>query len=256
MPKIAPGDLDVAIVGQLPAAHLPLGNQFEPRSMDIVGFQAPVGCRPLVREPLESAPRHANNALVLPDADSELDRGCIGVAPGVRRKPENMLDPPNQGCSLNVQKTGTQRRVLETKPWQQTRAFRARRSGLHRHPKGVATEPCWRASGSGLLPCGNPRHVPAKRSGKSNRFCLHLEIHLENKTGSFEGVTKSRWLEAAVVQPLAHLTHLCRDDFLVRIAATNRDRKHGGCSTNCSVCEESERVTGLSPGACPPADER
>jgi hypothetical protein len=43
MTKIAPGDLDVAIVGQLPTAHLPLGNQFEPRSMDIVGFQAPAG---------------------------------------------------------------------------------------------------------------------------------------------------------------------------------------------------------------------
>jgi hypothetical protein len=31
-PKIATGDLEIPIVGQLPAANLPLGNEFEPRS--------------------------------------------------------------------------------------------------------------------------------------------------------------------------------------------------------------------------------
>jgi len=40
-PQIAPGDLDISIVGQLSAANLPFGDQFEPSPMKVVGFQTP-----------------------------------------------------------------------------------------------------------------------------------------------------------------------------------------------------------------------
>jgi hypothetical protein len=32
-PQIATGDLDIAVIGQLPTANLPLGDQFEPGSV-------------------------------------------------------------------------------------------------------------------------------------------------------------------------------------------------------------------------------
>jgi hypothetical protein len=40
VPQIATGDLDVPIVGQLPAANFPLGDEFEPGPMKMVGFEA------------------------------------------------------------------------------------------------------------------------------------------------------------------------------------------------------------------------
>jgi len=39
-PKIATGDLDIAIIGQLPVANLPLGDQFKPGPVKVVGFEA------------------------------------------------------------------------------------------------------------------------------------------------------------------------------------------------------------------------
>jgi hypothetical protein len=43
-PQIATGDLDIPVVGQLPAANLPLGNEFEPGPMKMVRFEAALGC--------------------------------------------------------------------------------------------------------------------------------------------------------------------------------------------------------------------
>jgi hypothetical protein len=40
-PQIATGDLDVAVLGQLPAANLPFGDEFEPGAVQVVGFEAP-----------------------------------------------------------------------------------------------------------------------------------------------------------------------------------------------------------------------
>ena len=40
-PQIATGDLDVPIVGQLPAANLPFGDEFEPGPVEVIGFEAP-----------------------------------------------------------------------------------------------------------------------------------------------------------------------------------------------------------------------
>ena len=39
-PQIATGDLDIPVVGQLPAANLPLGDALEPGPVQVVGFEA------------------------------------------------------------------------------------------------------------------------------------------------------------------------------------------------------------------------
>src|SRR5690242_12797395 len=41
LPQIASGDLDIAVVGQLPTPDLALHNEFEPSSMEVIGFDAP-----------------------------------------------------------------------------------------------------------------------------------------------------------------------------------------------------------------------
>jgi hypothetical protein len=40
LPQISAGDLDVAVVSQLAATKLSLGDEFEPRSVKMVGFEA------------------------------------------------------------------------------------------------------------------------------------------------------------------------------------------------------------------------
>jgi hypothetical protein len=40
-PQIATGDLNIPVVGQLPAANLPLGDDFEPCPVKVIGFEAP-----------------------------------------------------------------------------------------------------------------------------------------------------------------------------------------------------------------------
>jgi hypothetical protein len=39
--QIAPGDFDIAVVGQMPATNLPLGDEFERGLVKMVGFEAP-----------------------------------------------------------------------------------------------------------------------------------------------------------------------------------------------------------------------
>jgi hypothetical protein len=43
--QIAASDLDVAIIGQLPEAQLPLHDQLEPRPLEMEGFHARLGRR-------------------------------------------------------------------------------------------------------------------------------------------------------------------------------------------------------------------
>jgi hypothetical protein len=52
--QIATGDLDVPIVGQLPAASLPFGDEFEPGPVKVVGFEAPFWRRGLWKQDLEA----------------------------------------------------------------------------------------------------------------------------------------------------------------------------------------------------------
>jgi hypothetical protein len=40
LPQIATGDLDIPVVGQLPAANLPFGDEFEPGPVKVIGFEA------------------------------------------------------------------------------------------------------------------------------------------------------------------------------------------------------------------------
>jgi hypothetical protein len=59
--EIATGDLDVPIVGQLPAANFPLSDEFEPGSVQVVSFEAPFGRGGLWKQDLEHAPGNAHH---------------------------------------------------------------------------------------------------------------------------------------------------------------------------------------------------
>jgi hypothetical protein len=47
LPQVAPADLDIPVRGQLAPAQLPLGDALELGPLEIVGFDAPLGGRPL-----------------------------------------------------------------------------------------------------------------------------------------------------------------------------------------------------------------
>jgi hypothetical protein len=96
-PQIATGDLDIPIVGQLPATNLPLGDEFEPSPMKMVGFEAAFGREGFQQQDLEDAPGNAHRSLILADADAELDSVPVGVPPGVGRKSEKHR-PPGVFC--------------------------------------------------------------------------------------------------------------------------------------------------------------
>jgi hypothetical protein len=46
--QVAPGDLDVAVFGQLAPAELAFGDALETRSLKVVRFNTPLGSRPLL----------------------------------------------------------------------------------------------------------------------------------------------------------------------------------------------------------------
>jgi hypothetical protein len=71
--QVPPGDLDVAAIGQLPPTQLALGNPFEARALQMVGFKAALRGWALRQEALEHTPREPDNPLVLADAHAELD---------------------------------------------------------------------------------------------------------------------------------------------------------------------------------------
>jgi hypothetical protein len=63
-PQIATGDLDVAVVGQLPPPNLPLSYEFEPSPVKMVGFEAAFRHRGLWKQDLENASGHPNHTLI------------------------------------------------------------------------------------------------------------------------------------------------------------------------------------------------
>jgi hypothetical protein len=77
IPQVATGDFDVAIVGQLTTPHLPLGDEFEPGPVKMVGFEATLRRRGLVEQDLEDASRNPNHAFILAHADAEGDAASI-----------------------------------------------------------------------------------------------------------------------------------------------------------------------------------
>jgi hypothetical protein len=76
-PQIATGDLDIAVVGQLPSTDLPFGDQFEPRPVKVVRFEAAFRRRSLWKQVLENASGHANHTFIFADAYTELDDGSL-----------------------------------------------------------------------------------------------------------------------------------------------------------------------------------
>jgi hypothetical protein len=86
--QIASRDLDVAIVSQLPAASLPLGDEFEPSSVKVVRFKASFRRRSIGEQDLEDAPGNPHHALIFADTDPELDGVSVRIPSGVGRKAE------------------------------------------------------------------------------------------------------------------------------------------------------------------------
>jgi hypothetical protein len=79
--EIAPGDLDVAVIGQLPPSSLALGNEFEPGPIQMVRFKAAVSRRPLIEEILEHAaadPNYAGRGPRFPFAIDDLCERPLG----------------------------------------------------------------------------------------------------------------------------------------------------------------------------------
>jgi hypothetical protein len=64
--KSCAADLDIAVVGQLSAAQLPLSDHLEPRALEMERLDAPLRRRTLIEEPLEDATRYPDRAFVGP----------------------------------------------------------------------------------------------------------------------------------------------------------------------------------------------
>ena len=90
--EISAGDLDVGVIGQLPATNLPLSDEFEPSSLQMVGVEATLRRRGLIEQPLEHAPADTHDAFILADPDAELDGGPFGVPVRIRGKTEEPCD--------------------------------------------------------------------------------------------------------------------------------------------------------------------
>jgi len=85
--QITPGDLDVAVFGQLAATHFPLRDQFKTGAVKVVGFKAPLRDRRLFQQRLKYPAGHANDALVFADANAELNRCTLRIPACIRGKP-------------------------------------------------------------------------------------------------------------------------------------------------------------------------
>src|SRR5436190_2107304 len=72
--QIAPGDLAVAVLGQLSPSQLPFDRQLEAGPLEMEGFEATLRCRGLIEQSLEDPPSNADRALVLAEQHAELDR--------------------------------------------------------------------------------------------------------------------------------------------------------------------------------------
>jgi hypothetical protein len=84
--EVAAADLYVTIVGQLSAAQLALGDQLKPGPLQVVRLKAFLRRHSAVDEAPEDISRHADHALVLTDADPELDGPEVRVPPRILGK--------------------------------------------------------------------------------------------------------------------------------------------------------------------------
>jgi hypothetical protein len=81
--EISAGDLDVAVIGQLPVAQLAFGDQFEAGPLKMVAFKAPLRRRSLREQTLKDPPADAYNPLILANLNPEFDGLPVGVPAGV-----------------------------------------------------------------------------------------------------------------------------------------------------------------------------
>jgi hypothetical protein len=72
--QIATGDLDIAVVSQLPPTNFPFGDQFEPCPVEVVCLEAAFRRWGLgEQQHLENASGNAHHTLIFADAYAELD---------------------------------------------------------------------------------------------------------------------------------------------------------------------------------------
>jgi hypothetical protein len=75
-------------MGQLPAAQLALGDQFEPGPLKVVDFEAPLGYRSLIEQPLEDPPGYictTPSYSPMPMPNSTAARSSLQRTSGVNR---------------------------------------------------------------------------------------------------------------------------------------------------------------------------
>jgi len=103
IPQVAPGDLDIAVLGQLPPANLSLGNQFKPSPVEVVRFKAALWRWLLIEQILENATRYTNDTMVFADTNAELYGGQSFVPARILWKGEKhqlgLLGTPEQKFS-------------------------------------------------------------------------------------------------------------------------------------------------------------
>jgi hypothetical protein len=95
-PQVTTGDLDIAVLRQLPPSKLALGDEFEPGPVKVVGFQTPFGCWGLIEQGLEHAPGDTHCAFILAEPrrpQGRFDRG--GRHPFGTRGKKRHLDNPD-----------------------------------------------------------------------------------------------------------------------------------------------------------------
>jgi hypothetical protein len=95
--EVAATDLDIAIVGQLPAARLALDDKLEAGSMQMVRLRAFLGRHGAIDVAPEDIARHADHALVLADADANSTAGRSGFHRASSGKLKNMAQLDRYG---------------------------------------------------------------------------------------------------------------------------------------------------------------
>jgi hypothetical protein len=149
--QVATGDLDIAVIGQLPTANLPLGDQFEPGSVKTVGFKAAFGRGGLWKQDLEKAPGNPHYAFILAHPDAELDGVPVGVPPGVRRKAEEH-EPLGRSANVHTDMPRTHRGVEPTEAGQCSRCRSWLRASANYTPGALISTSIIRASTPALQP--------------------------------------------------------------------------------------------------------
>jgi hypothetical protein len=88
MAQVPPGNLDVAVFGQLPPMQLALGNPLKTRALEVICFQAAFGGCMACQKALEHSSWDPDNAFVFADGDAKFHRLLLGISVGICGKSE------------------------------------------------------------------------------------------------------------------------------------------------------------------------